>query len=367
MGPLTLETVTQEKDLVIMRMLGKMAESFENNCLDKSQICPVNDMFELPDDIKNAFKHLDIRNTELTWSIHRGKYHVSMNLTWKKETRKSHCPTDLPGKTNSSLPSKAEKKKHHSPSEVVSASPGTGPNQVHGLDPSNTSLDKGPSRETETKIKTGRKKKTPSQRRRDRKRLMEYRARQKANCQARAKIESAALTHILKTRAPSQPKYRQSEHFVIKHFNHVKHSKYVEQKPSTVYITGSMILGFDLNAEGKPEELGVPPDLKVPVATDATILDLKESIAGTLNAMDSIPVDCLNSTMIRLHHIICYSPPLLLFCGKPPRLIEEQRPHTFRLPNFLPLSIFVLEKGAPKFSILYDIMMCPEIDPGGPV
>ena len=219
-----------------------------------------------------------------------------------------------------------------------------------------------------------RKKKSPSRLARDRRRLLQFK--QKKNCDKIHSIppttqsdQPSGLPGVLekdRTQPASNPsripvgetklcsnpvnvtnsdchrKYAvQNERFLITKFDSV-----MLEKITLKFSPGGAILGSDIGPDGKPRILDSTPLIKQSVSIFDNILKLKESMAGLLNSLDTIPVTCLDHTNIVIH---CLAPEPL------------GRYSWISAPDCLPISSVLLDKEIPKYNLIYDISLFPTL------
>jgi hypothetical protein len=191
---------------------------------------------------------------------------------------------------------------------------------------------------------TKKKKKSPSRVRRDQKRIQEYRRKKNLNKKSHSKPDSKLLpaspTHTKSIDLPPGPS------FIISHYN--QHSPHVPLK-----LYPSRIVGSD---NGKPKTTGIPPGsesapISVDSALNATVLDVKQQLVAQLHLDHNIPL-LITPDNIWIHHVASTISEL---SAANPNL------YTLNFLNCLPITTFTLDKRIPKYTLIYDIIIYPEL------
>ena len=265
----------------------------------------------IPEEVQIGLTSVGIINKDVSWKIHNSKAKISVTLIWPKETpadqgkalpQASHdvnhtSSSPATGCTNTSYKESPPRTK--SPASKDTFGPTSTRNSTGAP---GTVLDNNPP----TSIKT--RQKNPSRRRRDRKRLLKYRA-QKIN----KKIQRKSL--------------------LIRHFDKNLHH--------TITLYGGKTVLHD-------SKVGIPPTLKIDVPLHYSIYQVKEKMCHELCNNMHFPEQLQPSNLCIAH---------IAAALKQMTNVSDALPLTLDIPDSSPVSSWILDKGITQYHFIYDIRM----------
>ena len=293
----------------------------------------------IPEEVKDLIKVIGIVNKDISWNIHKSKRNISLTLVYPRKSPASQ-QTARPSNANvvqSSSPKHSRSKSAGPKKENTSTElpPKMISKQAKKNEHSTSTLCAGAAETIVEKRPVGKKGKTPSRLRRDRKRLLKFRADKAKKKKDINPPQSTSRTTCLKA---AHPLFRHT------HFQNPEHAY-----SQSVKLHGGKIV---ILQDGKPSSFGNPPPLKIDVSINSSILDLKKTMCNTICNELNFPGD-LHPSNLKIVHI---GAPLATITSNPdPSLF------TLDIPDLLPVSTWLLDKRRPHFDFIYDIDMSRDV------
>ena len=292
----------------------------------------------IPEEVQDMIKVIGIVNKDISWNIHKGKRNVSLTLVF---------PRKSPANQQPARPSNANVAQSSSPKHSRRQSAGPQRENASIVLPPRMSSKHATKNVNSTSTlcagdagnivekRLGVKGKTPSRLRRDRKRLLEFRA-EKTEKRKTKKDNITSRSNRLEA-AP---------HISFRH-THFQHPE--RAYAQTIKLLGGKIV---ILKDGKPSSFGNPPPLKIDTSINSSILDLKKKMCNTICNELNFPGD-LHPSNLKIVHI---GAPLATINSNPdPSLF------TLDIPDLLPVSTWLLDKRRPHFVFIYDIDMSRDV------
>ena len=262
----------------------------------------------IPEEVQVMLTSIGIVNKDVSWKVHNSKAKISVTLIWPKE-----APADiaLPQAAHDVNPASSSTATGTSNKPCKESLPRTNSKLASKdtIGPTSTSDSTGaPGTALDNNSPAKSNKKNPSRRRRDRKRLIMYRA-EKIN------------------------KKNQKKAFCTHNFDKNPHH-------SVTLYGGKIVL--------EDSKVGIPPTLTLDVPLHYSIYQVKERMCHEICNNLNFP-ETLQPSNICIAHIAASLKQMANTPDTPPLSLD--------IPDSSPVSSWILDKGRPQYHFIYDIRM----------